>query len=67
MTIKVEDKDWGTVYHMKEKYYKFALYVYNDDNNTVYLSNVKVSPVMRNRGLGNELLSVAEMWAKKIR
>ena len=65
MNITKETTDCGTVYYYKNDYYRFALYAYNDDKNTMYLSNVKVEQSARGRGLGNKILELADKEAKK--
>ena len=42
MTVTKEITDWGVVYYYKNEYCRFALYAYNDDKNTMYLSNAHV-------------------------
>lgn len=51
MNITKETTDWGIIYYYKNDYCRFALYAYNDDKNTMYLSNVKVEQSARSRGL----------------
>lgn len=65
MKITKEITGWGRIYYYKEDYYEFALYTYNDDKKTMYLSNVKVNPKVRGRGLGNRILRFADKEAKK--
>ena len=65
MNITKETTDWGIVYHYKNDCCRFALYAYNDDKNTMYLSNVKVEQSARGRGLGNKILEFADKEAKK--
>jgi hypothetical protein len=65
MEIKVEEKEWGTMYEMKEKDYNFALYFFNDDYKTIYFSNVKVCSSVGKR-LDDEILSSAEKWSKQL-
>ena len=66
MTTTEKKEDWGRIFFFDDKYYRFALYIYDDDNETIYLSNVRVDSTMRKRGLGNEILVVAEEKAKEI-
>jgi len=47
MKISAENTDWGIVYYYNDKDYRFALYMYNDDPDSLYLSNVKVNQNMR--------------------
>lgn len=65
MSITKETTDWGIIYYYKNDCYRFALYAYNDDKNTMYLSNVKVEQSARGRGLGNKILELADKEAKK--
>ena len=65
MNITKETTDWGIVYYYNNDCYRFALYAYNDDKNTMYLSNVKVEQSARGRGLGNKILELADKEAKK--
>ena len=58
MNITKETTDWGIVYYYKNDYCRFALYAYNDDKTTMYLSNVKVEQSARGRGLGNKYLNL---------
>ena len=60
MNIKKETTDWGVIHYYKNDYCRFALYAYNDDKNTMYLSNVKVEQSARGRGLGNKILELAD-------
>lgn len=66
-TTNIEQKktEWGIVYTYRGVNYGFALYVYNDDLKTMYLSNVRVKPTARKRGIGNDILVTAENEAKK--
>ena len=65
MNITKEKTDWGVVYHYKNKFCRFALYAYDDDQQIIYLSNIKVEPSARNQGLGNKILELADKEAKK--
>lgn len=65
MNITKETTDWGIVYYYKNDCCRFALYAYNDDKNTMYLSNVNVEQSARGRGLGNKILELADKEAKK--
>lgn len=65
MNITKETTDWGIVYYYKNDCCRFALYAYNDDKNTMYLSNVKVKQSARGSGLGNRILELANEEAKK--
>lgn len=65
MGVTRENTDWGVVYRYSEDNYRFALYAYDDDVKTMYLSNVRVEPAARKRGIGNEILAKAENEAKR--
>lgn len=65
MTVTKEITDWGIIYYYKNEYCRFALYAYNDDKYTMYLSNVKVEESARGRGIGNKILELADKEAKK--
>ena len=65
MKITKETTDWGIIYYYKNEYCRFALYAYNDDKDTIYLSNVRVKESMRGRGIGNKILNFANKKAKK--
>ena len=60
-----ENTDWGAVYRYSGKNYRFALYIYNDDTKTMYLSNFRVEPKARKHGLGNAILVTIENESKK--
>lgn len=64
MNITKEKTDWGVVYKYRDKRFKFALYSYDDDDTTIYLSNVYVSQSDRGKGLGNNILETVEKEAK---
>lgn len=65
MDITKEITDWGIIYYYKNDCCKFVLYTYNDDKNTIYLSNVKIEQLARGRGLGNKILELVNKEAKK--
>lgn len=46
--------------------FKFAIYKYDDDDDTVYLSNVFVDKNNRGKGYGNIILNTAEETAKRM-
>ena len=46
--------------------YRFALYVYSDEPEIIYLSNVFVNKDSRGKGLGNDILRKAEVEARKM-
>ena len=59
--------DFGDVWYVNaiDGTYRFAIYKYDDDPNTIYLSNVFVKEESRRHGYGNEILKAAEDYAKK--
>ena len=46
--------------------YRFALYVYNDEPETVYLANVFVYKKSRGHSIGNNILTIAEQEVVKM-
>lgn len=62
INISVDYTEWGIVrfYIDREHIYHFALYKYDDDKLTEYLSNVFVLNIKRREGLGNNILRLAE-------
>lgn len=65
MDITKENTDFGTIRYYKGKYFRFAMYIYDDDDETIYLSNVYVDPIARGTNLGNRILKLADQEAKK--
>lgn len=65
MRIKKEITNWGVIHYYKNSYCRFALYAYDDDESTIYLSNVKVKKSERGQGIGNKILKFANKEAKK--
>ena len=68
--IKHEKTDFGDVWHMTsepEGIFRFAIYRYDDDRETIYLSNVFVGKEHRKNGLGNIILNAADKVAKKLK
>ena len=63
---KIENTDWGTVYYYSAPNYRYCIYTYNDDQETGYLSNVRVNKNSRGQGLGNQILINAEENIKKL-
>jgi len=59
--------DWGVIYTYTNNCSGFVLYTYNDDSSAVYLSSIYVSPPKRNKGLGNNILNIAEEEAKRMK
>ncbi len=60
-------KSWGTVWYFNTKSdpFHFALYMYNDDPDDVYLCNVFVKPEYRGEKLGNKILELTEKFAEE--
>ena len=65
MNITKEKTDFGTTILYTGKYSSFAMYIYDDDVETIYLSNVYVDPIARGKNLGNKILKLADQDAKK--
>ena len=63
--MKEEITDFGKVFYYDYLNYHFALYIYDDDDETIYLSNVKVDAEARGKGFGNKILEIAEREARK--
>lgn len=66
MDITKEKTDFGTIMYYKGKYFRFAMYIYDDDDETIYLSNVYVDPIARGTNLGNRILKLADQEAKNM-
>ena len=68
MITTKKDTDWGTVWHINDEsgMFRFAVYIYDDDLDTLYLSNVYVANEHRGKGLGNKILKTAEAIAKQL-
>ena len=65
-----EKTDFGEVWYMTSDpkgIFRFAIYRYDDDRDTIYLSNVFVSEDHRKQGLGNTILNAADEVAKKLK
>ena len=60
--------DFGDVWYVNaaDGTYRFAVYKYDDDDETIYLSNVFVKEDSRRQGYGNEILTSAENYAKRL-
>ena len=70
VTTNHEKTDFGDVWYMTSEpqdIFRFAIYRYNDDKETVYLSNVFVGKEHRKQGLGNIILNTADNVAKKLK
>lgn len=67
---KYEKTDFGDVWYITSKskgIFRFAIYRYDDDRETVYLSNIFVCKEHRKNGLGAFILNVADEIAKKLK
>ena len=60
--------DFGDVWYVNavDGTYRFAVYKYDDDQETIYLSNVFVKEESRRQGYGNEILASAEDYARRL-
>ena len=70
VTTKHEKTDFGDIWHMSsvpKDIFRFAIYRYDDDKETIYLSNVFVDKEHRKQGLGNSILNTADKVAKKLK
>ena len=65
LDVSIEKTDWGIVYYYKNTDCRFALYMYDDDKKSLYLSNVEVYDSSRGKGIGNEILEFAYEKARK--
>lgn len=60
-----DPEDDEHLWWLKNRYYKFCLYSYSDEPDTMYLSEVYVNKLYRKRGYGNILLKHAKQLAKE--
>ena len=70
VATKHEKVDFGDVWYMSsvpKDIFRFAIYRYDDDKETIYLSNVLVDKEHRKQGLGNNILNIADKIAKKLK
>lgn len=70
VVTKHEKTDFGDVWYITSKpegIFRFAIYGYDDDRETVYLSNVFVGKEYRKNGFGNIILNAADEVAKKLK
>ena len=58
MNMSIKITDWGKIYYYTENNYRFALYVYDDDTDNIYLANLDVKKESRNQGIGNAILKL---------
>ena len=65
LDLSVEKTAWGIIYYYKNTKCSFALYMYDDDKKSLYLSNVSVSDTERGKGIGNEILEFVYNQANK--
>lgn len=68
INTREEKTDFGKIWYINaiDNSFRFALYKYDDDSNSLYLSNVFVEESNRRQGLGNHILSLVNDFAKKI-
>jgi len=66
INTKHEKTDFGDVWYVNatDNTFRFALYRYDDDADTIYLSNVFVKEENRGQGYGNVILTSAENAAR---
>ena len=62
----VKNTAWGKVCFIEEEAYRFAVYTYNDDPSSIYLSNLYVSENERGKGLGNQILKMTEKIGREM-
>ena len=62
--IKEETTIFGKVWYMNNSNFKFAIYIYDDDPKTIYLSNVFVNENSRKQGYGNKILDFVDGMAE---
>ena len=70
VATKHEKTDFGDLWYMlsvPKDIFRFAIYRYDDDKETIYISNVFVSKEHRKLGLGNNILNIADKVAKKLK
>lgn len=68
INTKHKKTDFGDVWYVNatNNTFRFALYKYDDDADTIYLSNVFVNEDSRGQGYGNVILDSAEKAAEKM-
>ena len=70
ITTKYVKTDFGEVWHITSEpkgIFRFVIYRYDDDRETVYLSNVFVGKKCRQKGLGTIILNTADKVTKKLK
>lgn len=65
ITVNKENTAFGFIYYYNADEFKFAIYVYDDDPKTMYLSNVFVSKNNRKQGYGNKILNIVDVVAEE--
>ena len=63
--MREEITDFGKIFYYDYPNYHFALYIYNDDDETIYLSNVKVDAEARGKSL--EIKSLKLLKEKRVK
>ena len=63
--IKEESTIFGKVWYISNSNFKFAIYRYDDDPKTIYLSNVFVNENSRKQGYGNQILDFVDGIAER--
>ena len=69
ISVKQEKTDFGNVWYISSNpkgIFRFAIYRYDDDKKTIYLSNVFVDEERRKEGIGNSILNATDKIAKKM-
>lgn len=57
--MKYETTDFGWIRKYSFENSSFCLYAYNDDSDSIFLSNLEVNNDFRNNGIGNFMLDLA--------
>lgn len=67
-TYSIKNDSKKTLITIKEKNKRSSaiLYWYNDDNTTVYISNIFVRKNAKTKGIGTKLMNLCEQIAKKL-
>lgn len=66
--VQEYNEDFGTVWKIQaiDHSFRFAIYMYDDDKDTMYLSNIFVKRSERNQGIGDSILLSADELAKRM-